>query len=199
MESLAVSASPAVRRRQYRSALAVTGPLEIGELAPPILRVAVEQRSKMTDAAIRFAMSLTRDVIAVHLNRLEGPEAEDDGAALKAQWREAVAAPAEARGATAPRLVLLPAPYREMHAPLLKFVDKLSAEAPGRPIGVLIPELVEGGWRTRLLHTGRAARLRALLMKHAGPNVNLIISPWKPDPGSTRAGPSRAGPAAPPS
>ena len=75
--------------------------------------------------------------------------------------------------------MLLGAPFREIHGPLLDFIEKLDADTPGRSVAVLIPELVLAhGWE-RILHTRRAERLRRALLRHGGPRLNVIITPWR--------------------
>ena len=171
----------AIRRYYARldARLAVDAPFAPGESEPPIVLVAIERRTKLTDHALRFAMTLSSDVIAVHLLRLEGPEGGDDGAAFRRTWDEEVAAPLAAQGFAPPRLVLLPAPYREIHGPLLAFMDKIDGATPGRSVAVLIPELVLAHWWERLLHTRRAEQLRQALLDNGGPRLNVIISPWR--------------------
>ena len=178
---LAIAALLAVGRYYDRlhASLATSAPFAIQETAPPTVLVAVEGRSRMTDRALQFAMTLSPDVLAVHLLRLAGPDAEEDGRVLRRRWEKEVVQPCEAQGVRAPRLVLLPAPFREIHGPLLELIERLDADTPGRSVAVLIPELVlTHGWE-RLLHAGRAERLRAALLKHGGPRVNVIISPWR--------------------
>ncbi len=171
-------------RRYYDrldASVAAVGPLVLGDIRPPLLLLALQQRSQVSDRAIRFGLSLSPDVIAVHLTQLGGPEADEDGGSrLRQEWNETVVAPLEAQGIKPPRLVLLPAPYREIHAPLLTFIAKLRTEMPERRIAVLIPELVTRHWWERLLRVGRGERLRALLLKHANSDLNVIISPWNP-------------------
>jgi amino acid transporter len=170
-------------RRYYDrldAALASSGPLETGSLTPPVLIVAMQRRSRMSDRALRFALSLSRDVMAVHMIQLEGPESQDDGRALKEAWRKEVTEPLEAAGLTAPRLVLLQAQYREIHTPLLNFIARIKEAAPERHVAVMIPELVSAHWWEGLLHAGRAERLRSLLIKEAEGDLNVIIAPWKP-------------------
>ena len=58
-------------------------------------------------------------------------------------------------------------------------MEKLDAETPGRSVAVLIPELVLTRWWERLLHARRADRLRAALLRHGGPRLNVILSPWR--------------------
>ncbi len=159
--------------------LASQGPFSLGDTDPPTVLVAVEGRNRLSDRALRFAMTLSPDVIAVHLIRLEGPEAEEDGHELRRRWETEIMAPLTALGRAAPRLVLLPAPFREIHGPLLSFMEQLDADTPGRSVAVLIPELVLTHWWERILHSGRGERLRAALLKNGGPRLNVIISPWR--------------------
>jgi amino acid transporter len=159
--------------------LAISGPFALDETEPPTVLVAVEGRNRLSDRALRFAMTLSPDVIAVHLVQLEGPEAEDDGRRMHQQWQTEVVTPLEASGLKAPQLRLLPAPFREIHGPLLDFIEKLDNDTPGRSVAVLIPELVLTRWWERVLHSRRGAHLQAVLLKHGGPRLNVIISPWR--------------------
>ncbi len=169
-------------RRYYDAQDARTAPqgaFTAGETEPPVILVAVEGRSRMSDRALQFAMTLSPDVIAVHLLHLEGPDQEEDVRALKARWRREVDEPLAGTGRHAPRLVALPAPLRNIHGPLLEFMEKLDVDTPGRSVAVLIPELVLTRWWERVLHARRAEQLRAALLKHGGPRVNVMISPWR--------------------
>ena len=125
-------------------------------------------------------MTLSPDIIAVHLLRLGGPEGEEDLKAMRARWEAEIAGPVAAAGLTAPRLVLLPAPFREIQGPILQLVDKIDAATPGRSVAILVPELVLGHWWERLLHSRRAARVRAALVAHGGPRLMVVTSPWRP-------------------
>jgi hypothetical protein len=122
---------------------------------------------------------LSPDVIAVHLLSLSGPEQEEDLAVIRARYEREVSSPLEARGLTAPRLMMIPAPFREPHEPILALVAKIDADTPGRSVAILIPELVLRHWWTRLLHSRRAQRLRTALLEHAGPRLMVITSPWR--------------------
>lgn len=173
----------AIRRYYDRldKSLQCSGPFRLDETQPPTVLVAVEGRNRMTDRAIQFAMTLSPDVIAVHLLRLAGPETEEDGRALKERWQLEVVKPLEERGLRAPRLMLLPAPYRELHEPLLTFISKIDADTPGRSVAVLIPETVKRAWWEHILHNNRADKLRKLLLKYGSERVNVIIAPWRAD------------------
>ena len=117
-------------------------------------------------------------VIAVHLTRLEGPDPEEHADRLRHCWRDDVERPAHAAGLLPPRLVQIPSPYRSIIGPLLKFILQTQASNPGCAIAVVIPALVEAHWWDHLLHTGRVRRLRAALLRHAGPRVAVVMVPW---------------------
>ena len=159
--------------------LASTEAFMIDEHEPPTVMVAYEERNRMTDRALRFAMTLSPDVLAVHLLRLGGPDEEESLAAMRDGFVREITGPLEAAGETPPRLMMVPAPYREIHGPLLELVDKVDAATPGRSVAIIIPELVLRHWWQRLLHSRRATQLRTALMEHAGPRLMVISSPWR--------------------
>ena len=148
---------------------------------PPTVIVAIDARSRMSDRALNLAMSLSPDVIAVHLLQLEGPESEEDNREIKRRWHAEVERPIADRGLRPPKLLLIPAPHREIHAPLLDLAQKLDAATPGRQVAVLIPEMVAGRPWERLLHGRQAGRLRAALTAKGGPRLNVMIAPWRRD------------------
>lgn len=174
----------AIRRYYDRidGALAPEAFFHVAETAPPTVLVAFEARSVMADEALRFALTLSPDVIAIHLMNLDGPDAEEDARELRRRWDAEVASALEGSGTGVPRLVLLPAPKRQIHAPLLDFIERLDAATPGRSVAVLIPEMVLTRWWEGLLHARRAERLRAELLKHGGPRLKVVTCPWRPDP-----------------
>jgi amino acid transporter len=154
-------------------------PLDLQGLAPPIVVVAFEAWNKLSDNALTLAMSISPDVIGVHLAQLAGPDSEEELRALRKQWELDVEAPAQEAGATAPRLMVLQAQYRAIHEPILKLLGELEAKAPGRRIAVLIPELVKRRWWQIFLHTRRARKLRERLMLHGGAHLTVINVPWR--------------------
>lgn len=169
-------------RRYYdhlETALECAGPFGVDETEPPTVLVALEGRNRMTDRALQFAMTLSPDVIAIHLLQLAGPEFEENSAVLRGEWQTEVVKPLEERGIRAPRLMLLHAAYREMHEPLLKLIDRLDADTPGRSVAVLIPVTVKRHWWERFLHSNRAERLRKMLLRHGHSRVNVVIVPWR--------------------
>lgn len=178
---LAIGALAACRRYYERldTHLAAEERFSLVDPSPPTVLVLIEHRSRMSDRALNVAMSLSPEVIAIHLTQLEGPEDSEDARAIKRRWAEDVEGPLAAEGRTPPRLVLLPAPMRQIHEPLLAFIDKLDAATPGRAVAVMIPELVLRHPFEQLMHARRAERLRKALLAHGGPRLNVIIAPWR--------------------
>ncbi|ONG50170.1 amino acid transporter [Pseudoroseomonas deserti] len=171
-------------RRYYDRVAAqerAAGPLRLAQRSPPVVIIAMAGRSRMADEALRFALDLSPDVVAVHLTALEGGEDPDRAAALRESWRHDVEDPAARAGLTPPRLVVLPATYRRAEEPLLKLIGELRPKMPGRRVAILIPELVKRRWYQHLLHTHRARRLRRRLLAHADPEIVIIIIPWAGD------------------
>ena len=158
--------------------LATTGPFVLEETDPPTVLVAYEERNRMSDRALQFAMTLSPDVLAVHLLRLAGPDEEENLAALRHRFEEEVAGPIAAAGHLPPRLVLVPAPFREIEGPVLELVRKIDEQTPGRSVAILIPELVGRRWWQLALHSRRAKRLRSALVEAAGPRLMVVSAPW---------------------
>ena len=152
----------------------------VGNCQPPTVIVAYEKRNRVSDRALRFAMTLSPDVIAVHLIHLHGPDQEpEELAELRDEFAREVRDPVARAGLTPPRLLQIPAPYRNIEGPLLRLVEKIDAETPGRSVAILIPEMITRHWWQRLLHGRRAARLRGALLAHAGSRLIVVSSPWR--------------------
>jgi amino acid transporter len=156
-----------------------TDPLAIADTEPPIVIVPTEEWSRLTDRALAFALQISPDVIGLHLTSLTGPDdAPDKEARLREQWHVDVEEPARAAGLAPPRLVVLPAGYRSIHAPLLKFIGEVEEMRPDRLVAVVIPELVKLAWWQHVLHTHRARRLRAALLRYGGSRLVVMNIPW---------------------
>lgn len=172
----------AVRSYYDRLAASISEPgrLEAGRIAPPIVLVAIDDWNKLSRKAVAFALTLSPDVIGVHLTQLSGPEGAgaQQQEALRARWQRDVAEPAVAAGLPAPRLVSLQARRRLLHEPLLELARALEREQPRRPLAVLLPQIVKRRWYQHLLHANRARRLRSLLLQHGGPGLTVIEVPW---------------------
>ena len=153
--------------------------LQFHPTKPPLVLVMMREWNRLTDKALCFAMELSPDVIAVHLAALEGADVQDEEKKLREQWAKDVEKSAvAAQGGHVPRLVFLSAPFRRIHAPLLKLINELEDKNPDRTVAVLIPELVKQHWWEYMLSNQRARRLRTAVLEYGGPRVVVIMVPW---------------------
>jgi amino acid transporter len=138
---------------------------EARELAPPIVIVPVEKWNAATEKALRFAMTLSPDVRAVHVTC----EADENRPSWLAE------PPAETR---MPTLVTLASPYRLVIHPIVDYVLKVEKENAERTIAVVIASMVERHWYHYFLHNQRADILTALLLMGGDERINIINVPW---------------------
>jgi amino acid transporter len=155
------------------------GPLQLPYREPPIVLVATEKWNRLTDQALCFALTISPAVYAIHLKAVDGPDADEKEQDLREQWRIEVEEPARAAGLQPPKLLILESRYRQVEVPLLGLVEKLLEEEPDRVIAALIPEIVKQTWWESLLHTHRARRMRAALLKLGGPRLVVMNIPWR--------------------
>jgi amino acid transporter len=136
-----------------------------GELAPPVVIVPVERWNAATEKALRFAMTLSPDVRAVHVTC----DADEN----RPSWLDEM--PAEARK---PTLVTLPSPYRLVLHPIVDYVLQVEKENAKRTIAVVIASMVERHWYHYFLHNQRAEILTALLLMGGDERINIVNVPW---------------------
>ncbi len=147
-------------------------PLDLTRLEPPLVIVPITGWNTVSQKALRFAYTLSRDVEAVHVER-EGPDA-----GLRGLWARAVEAPAAAAGLPPAKLTVLPSPYRYILSPIVAHVLQAAKASPGRAVAVVIPVIVEDRWYDYLLHAQRAAMLRTLLYFQGTGRIAVITVPW---------------------
>jgi amino acid transporter len=150
-------------------------PLRIDHIAPPIIILPIDGWSRISEKALRFAVSMSPDVIAVHV---ENPEPDAKPSNLSTDWERKVVEPLRAAGMKVPELVKLKSPYRFVLSPVMDFVLDKSKEFPHRQIGVIVPELVVKHWWENLLHNQRANGLKLLLLLKGNPHILVINIPW---------------------
>ena len=141
--------------------------LSAKNLTPPIVIVPVDQWNAATAKAMRYAMSLSPDVQAVHV----ACDADDDQPTW--QWAEG-----EPSGAQVPKLVTLPSPYRLVLHPIVDYVLKVEKENKDRSVAVVIPSMVERHWYHYFLHNQRGEVLTALLLLNGDQRISIINVPW---------------------
>ncbi|MBX6747264.1 MAG: hypothetical protein IRY87_34980, partial [Acetobacteraceae bacterium] len=159
--------------------------LDLRHHAPPVVLVPIKQWDRLARKAVEYALRLSPDVTALHIMALEGPDVEEQQGKLRQEWREFVEQPALRAGLNPPRLQFVASEFRSMTAPVLRAIQDAQHRAPGRPLTVILPELVEGRWWGWLMHANRERRLRTRLLRHGGRNVVVSSVPWHlhpPDP-----------------
>jgi hypothetical protein len=132
-------------------------------LQPPVIVIPLKRLDRATRKALRLGASLSDEVIAVQI--LSEEMRTDD---LSCSWAEIVAQPARQAGVTEPRLAVVSSAYREFFHPLLRHLRRVGDEHPGRPIAVMLPEIVERRWYHFLFHH-RATAAQGLVAPQRGP------------------------------
>jgi amino acid transporter len=163
-------------KRHYRRVLrqiACLRPLDFSGLEAPIVVVPIETWNMLSVKALRFGLRISSDVRAVHVGVSDAKRQ-----ALQEQWDLDVEQPARREGRQAPRLIVLPSPYRRYFLPLIDFVRQLEQDNPASEIAVIIPELVERHWYETFLHNHRAEVLKARLLLEDIERVALVNIPW---------------------
>jgi amino acid transporter len=163
----------AVHRHYQRVSVEVADstPLDLTHFRSAMVVVPLERWSAVTKKALTFALSMSTDVIGLHVD-CEWTEQ------LKKQWDEFVERPVQELGIPTPRLVVLQSPYRYVSSPIVEYILDLQKKDPGRQLAVIIPELVERHWYYYFLHNQRASVLKALLYIRGSERVAVVNVPW---------------------
>ncbi|HKO34451.1 MAG TPA: APC family permease [Candidatus Limnocylindria bacterium] len=130
--------------------------------AEPIVIVPVARLDRTARQAIAFANSISKTATAVHITN--NPES---AAELRERWPD---------WAGETELVVVESPYRALVGPLLRYLDALQAQDPGRPVLVVLSEVVPRHWWENLLHNQTALRLKLRLF--ARPNTIVADVPY---------------------
>jgi amino acid transporter len=141
--------------------------LSAKNLTPPIVIVPVDQWNAATAKAMRYAMTLSPDVQAVHVTC----DADEDQPTWK--WAEG-----EPSGGRVPKLVTLSSPYRLVLHPIVDYVLKVEKENQDRTVAVVIASMVERHWYHYFLHNQRGEVLTALLLLSGDQRLSIINVPW---------------------
>jgi amino acid transporter len=133
------------------------------EIAPePIVIVPVARLDRTARQAIAFANSISPDATAVHITN--NPESATE---LRERWPD---------WAGKTELVVVESPYRALVGPLLRYLDALQAQDPGRPVLVVLSEVVPRHWWENFLHNQTALRLKLRLFSR--PNTIVADVPY---------------------
>jgi amino acid transporter len=146
--------------------------LSLDAICPPLVVVPIESWTRISERALRFALSISHTVLAVHV------KTENTTSELEQKWAEWVEDPARCRGVAPPRLVVLSSPYRFVIQPILDYVLTLEREHSDRQLAVIVPNLVEHRWYQRFLHNQRGELLTALLLLNGNKRISIVNVPW---------------------
>jgi amino acid transporter len=153
-------------RRHYRTLeqrLALERIPEGKEVArDPIVIVPVARLDRTARQAIAFANSISSTATAVHITN--NPES---AAELRERWPD---------WAGKTELVVVESPYRALVGPLLRYLDALQSQDPGRPVLVVLSEVVPRHWWENILHNQTALRLKLRLFSR--PNTIVADVPY---------------------
>jgi amino acid transporter len=130
--------------------------------AEPIVIVPVARLDRTARQAIAFANSISSTATAVHITNNQESATE-----LRARWPD---------WAGKTELVVVESPYRALVGPLLRYLDALQAQDPGRPVVVVLSEVVPRHWWENLLHNQTALRLKLRLFNR--PNTIVADVPY---------------------
>jgi amino acid transporter len=162
-------------RRHYRRVSAdilLDQPLHVTHLTPPRVIVPIDQWSRITEKGLRFALTISPNVQAVHIDLEEGESNICD------VWEKEVAAPLRAANLNVPELVRLKSPFRFVLAPIVDHVLAQAEMYSDQRVAVIVPELVVRHWYENLLHNQRANVLKLLLLVRGNKNILVINIPW---------------------
>jgi amino acid transporter len=163
-----------IRRNYSRVTREITGStvLSTVNLRPPLVVVPIEEWNKVSQKAVRFALTLSRDVVAVHI------DSEEEDGNLSKKWTDYVEVPTRNAGLPTPGLVVLKSPYRYVIAPFLDYVLELERTHQDRQIAVILPTLAERHWYQRFLYNQRGEILTALLLLKGTQRIVIVNVPW---------------------
>jgi amino acid transporter len=144
--------------RQYESAERDLFVRPEAEITAPSRRqrvvVPMPELRRDTIQAIKFGLTMSDDVVAVHVT-------DDPERALEIRQRFRRQVPGV-------ELLVLESPYRELVQPLIRYLEMLAARDPDTVTIVLVPERIIGHWWERLLFNQNAHRIRDALTGHPG-------------------------------
>ncbi len=153
--------------------IAIDCPMRIENLDEPLVIVPLDRWTRITEKGLRFAMKISDQVQAVHV------DAEECCEEVQQMWRQNVAGALARVGqdrsrAYSSRLTL----SLRHHAARRVHPEGRKQSHPDRQIAVLVPELVVKHWWQTPLHNQRAQLLKLLLLVRGNQRIMVINIPW---------------------
>ena len=150
----------------------VSTPVDTNDLSEPIVLLPLDSWSQVSEKALRFAWTLSKEIQVLHVH------AGEETKSLCRQWGDLVEKPAREAGLPLPKLVVLDSPYRFIVKPIVEYAIQQQVVNPDRNIAVLVPELVESHWYHYLLHNNRPEAIRALLLFNGNTRITVVSIPY---------------------
>lgn len=157
---------------QVADEIRTSAPVQTDGLAEPVVLLPIDRWSLVSEKALRYAWTLSREIHVLHVGC--GEKTNE----LCKQWSEVVEKPAKMAGLPLPQLVVLDSPYRFIVKPIVSYATQQQIAQPDRNITVLIPELVESHWYHYLLHNNRPEAIRALLLFNGNQRITVVSVPY---------------------
>ena len=131
-------------------------------LPPSKTIVLISDVNKATARILRYAMTLSTDVVALHVT-------DDLEAArqLRQKW---------VKHHIRTHLTILESPYRSLVYPVLAYLDSIESEAQRTPVTIILSAIVPRHWWEYLLHNQDGLRIKTALFFR--PNTVLIDYPY---------------------
>jgi hypothetical protein len=161
--------------RRVRRETAISNPLRVTNIHPPIVIIPMDRWSRIAEKALRFAMSISPELQIVHVDTPDETHGDDE---LHMLWKEKIFDPMREAGRPEPKFTRLQSPYRTVLLPLLDYILSEERIHADRHIAVLVPELVVRHWWENLLHNQRANLLKLLLLVRGSQRIVVINIPW---------------------
>ena len=161
------------------------GALSTEDIEQPLVVIPFDRWSRITEKAIRFALMLSDDIHAIHVDTRSDEERkakEEQGGGFRSMWQEKVEEPLRAANLPVPELVIVQSPFRFVVAPVVDYIIEVECRNTHRQIAVLVPELVVRRWYQNLLHNHRAQALKLYLLLKGNQRIVVINIPWYLDP-----------------
>ncbi len=149
------------------------GALDFKPVGKMMAVVPVSRWDRPAEQAMRFACTLTDEVEVLHVDC-----SGEEGEAGCEDWTPIIGEAAERAGVRLPQVTTVASPFRFVTGPILKHILQVEAEHAGRPIAVVVPELVARQWYQYLLHNHRSTALKAALLIRGNGQIVVVNVPW---------------------
>jgi hypothetical protein len=142
-----------------------------------VVVVPMQSWSRVAEKALRFAYTLSQNVLVLHITFEHAADVQTDSALMHA-WSEFIAHPAAEAGLAPPQLVVLRSRYRFITGSIVEYILNLERIHPDRLISVVVPELVERRGFYDFLHNQRATLLKIKLYIKGNGHIVVTNVPW---------------------